>query len=130
MDYIGVFRPRTGQWFLSTANATYTVANTTATPTVLRYKDGHGKTITETVGLVSPLVGQLQTDLPSSYTNVTTPRADLAAHPATRLIFTSREALPAPFNHAQRGIRLGTLDRNDAIDLVSQLSELFSVLAE
>lgn len=43
------------------------------------------------------------------------------AHPATRLVFTSREALPAPFNQAQWGLRLGTLDRNDAIDLVSQV---------
>jgi tetratricopeptide (TPR) repeat protein len=45
----------------------------------------------------------------------------LAAHPATRLVFTSREALPAPFNHAQRSLRLGTLDRTDALELVSQV---------
>ena len=45
----------------------------------------------------------------------------LAAHPATRLLFTSREALPAPFNDRQRDLSLGTLDRNEAIDLVSQV---------
>src|SRR5262245_18607956 len=45
----------------------------------------------------------------------------LASHPTTRLLFTSREALPVPFNHARCVIRLGTLDRNDAIDLVSQV---------
>lgn len=43
------------------------------------------------------------------------------AHPATRLLFTSREALPAPFNHLRQGLRLGTLDCNDAIELVSQV---------
>ena len=70
--------------------ATYKVANTTATPTVIRYKDGRGKTITETVDLVSPLVGQLTTDLPDSYTDVRTPRADLAGdgHGGTIAAFT------------------------------------------
>ncbi|MGH7598229.1 MAG: CHAT domain-containing protein, partial [bacterium] len=45
----------------------------------------------------------------------------LTAHPATRLVFTSREALPAPFNHKLREIVLGPLDRNDAIELVSSV---------
>ena len=45
----------------------------------------------------------------------------LNADPTTRLVFTSREALPGPFNHSRQGIRLGTLDRTDAIDLVSQV---------
>jgi tetratricopeptide (TPR) repeat protein len=43
------------------------------------------------------------------------------AHPATRLLFTSREALPPPFNHPRQTVRLSTLDRNDAIELVSQV---------
>ena len=58
--------------------ASYTVANNTASPTVIKYKDGHGKTVTETIDLVTPLVGQLQTDLPDSFTEIETPRADLA----------------------------------------------------
>lgn len=45
----------------------------------------------------------------------------LASHPATRLVFTSREALPAPFDHKVREIVLGPLDRNDAIELVSSV---------
>ncbi len=43
----------------------------------------------------------------------------LDAHASTRLIFTSREALPAPFNRHHRP--LSTLERTDAIDLVSQV---------
>ncbi len=45
----------------------------------------------------------------------------LDADPATRLVFTSREALPAPFDHAGRAIALGALSREDAIALVSQV---------
>ena len=45
----------------------------------------------------------------------------LNADPSTRIVFTSREPLPSPFNHAQRHIRLGALDRNDAIALVSEV---------
>ncbi|HEY3227755.1 MAG TPA: tetratricopeptide repeat protein, partial [Roseiflexaceae bacterium] len=45
----------------------------------------------------------------------------LEAGPATRLLFTSREALPAPFDHAQRTIGLGALSRTDAIALVGQV---------
>ena len=45
----------------------------------------------------------------------------LNADPATRLLFTSRESLPAPFDHRQREIRLGALSREDAIELVSQV---------
>ncbi|MGH7492398.1 MAG: CHAT domain-containing protein [bacterium] len=45
----------------------------------------------------------------------------LTANPATRLVFTSREALPAPFSHKTREIGLGPLDRNDAIELVSSV---------
>ncbi|MGE0823940.1 MAG: TIR domain-containing protein [Candidatus Binatia bacterium] len=45
----------------------------------------------------------------------------LKADPATRLLFTSREALPEPFNHTRRGVRLGALGQEDAITLVSQV---------
>src|SRR5436305_1002532 len=73
-----------------TVVASYTVANTTAAPTAISYKDGHGKTVTETINLVSPLVGQLQTDLPDTFTDVRTPRADLAGdgHGGTIAAFT------------------------------------------
>ena len=50
-------------------------------------------------------------------------RALLHAHPATRIVFTSREPLPAPFDHRQREIHLGALSRDDAIELVSQVME-------
>src|SRR5262249_16596368 len=43
----------------------------------------------------------------------------LDADASMRLIFTSREALPAPFN--RHCLRLSTLERTDAIDLVSQV---------
>ncbi|MBI3246550.1 MAG: tetratricopeptide repeat protein [Deltaproteobacteria bacterium] len=43
------------------------------------------------------------------------------AHPTTRLLFTSREALPAPFNQPRQCLPLSTLDQKDAIELVSQV---------
>ncbi len=45
----------------------------------------------------------------------------LGAEPRTRLVFTSRESLPAPFAHARCERELGALDRRDAIELVSQV---------
>lgn len=45
----------------------------------------------------------------------------LAADPNTRIVFTSREPLPAPFDHKRRDIWLGALDRNDAIALVGEV---------
>src|SRR5262249_34372212 len=45
----------------------------------------------------------------------------LRAHPATRIVFTSRERLPAPFDHPQREIPLGQLSREDAVEFVSQV---------
>ena len=45
----------------------------------------------------------------------------LDADPATRLVFTSREPLPEPFAHRHRLAELRELDRNDAIELVSQV---------
>ena len=45
----------------------------------------------------------------------------LAAADRTRLVFTSREALPAPFDHPRRVAKLGELDRGDAIELVMQV---------
>ncbi len=48
----------------------------------------------------------------------------LNANPATRIVFTSRERLPTPFNHSRRDVRLGALDRTDAIALVSEVMKL------
>ena len=45
----------------------------------------------------------------------------LNADPSTRLVFTSREPLPSPFDHARRDVWLGALDRTDAIALVSDV---------
>jgi tetratricopeptide (TPR) repeat protein len=45
----------------------------------------------------------------------------LRAHPATRIVFTSRESLPAPFHHRHRERALGRLSQTDAIELVSQV---------
>ncbi|MDQ3011405.1 MAG: tetratricopeptide repeat protein, partial [Acidobacteriota bacterium] len=45
----------------------------------------------------------------------------LRAHTATRIVFTSRESLPAPFDHPQREITLGQLSSEDAVELVSQV---------
>jgi tetratricopeptide (TPR) repeat protein len=45
----------------------------------------------------------------------------LDADPATRVLFTTREPLPTPFDHRHREITLGALSREDAIELVSQV---------
>ncbi len=45
----------------------------------------------------------------------------LAASPECRLLFTSRELLPAPFGRAKNTMELGRLDRNEAIQLVEQV---------
>lgn len=58
--------------------ASYTVTNVTGTPTEITYKDGKGISQTETVDLVLPLVGQIQTTLPGSFTDLSTPHADVA----------------------------------------------------
>lgn len=45
----------------------------------------------------------------------------LAADPRTRVVFTSREALPAPFADPAAHRELGPLHRDDAIELVTQV---------
>jgi len=45
----------------------------------------------------------------------------LDADPATRIVFTSRESLPAPFDNKRREIALGALSRTDAIALVAEV---------
>ncbi len=45
----------------------------------------------------------------------------LEADPATRILFTSRESLPAPFDNKRNEIRLGALSREDAIKLVGEV---------
>ncbi len=59
---------------------TYRVKNTTAAPTQISYPDGSGKTVTESIDLVTPLVGQLALDLPKGFTDVSSTgnRADQA----------------------------------------------------
>lgn len=61
---------------------TYRVKNVSATPTEITYQDGSGKTVTETVDVVTPYVGQLQLDLPASFDDVRTTddRADQAGN--------------------------------------------------
>jgi hypothetical protein len=45
----------------------------------------------------------------------------LAASPECRLLFTSRELLPAPFGRAKNTVELGRLDKNEAVQLVEQV---------
>ncbi|MEK7833634.1 MAG: CHAT domain-containing protein, partial [Acidobacteriota bacterium] len=48
-------------------------------------------------------------------------QALLGAHPATRIVFTSRELLPRPFANPDRVIPLDRLSREDAVELVSRV---------
>jgi tetratricopeptide (TPR) repeat protein len=45
----------------------------------------------------------------------------LEASPVTRLVFTTRESLPAPFDDRRREISLGALAREDAVRLVGEV---------
>jgi hypothetical protein len=45
----------------------------------------------------------------------------LEAHAATRIVFTSREPLPAPFDDRRTAIMLGALTREDAIKIVGEV---------
>jgi tetratricopeptide (TPR) repeat protein len=45
----------------------------------------------------------------------------LEASPSTRLVFTTREPLPAPFDNMRREILLGALSREDAVRLVGEV---------
>lgn len=45
----------------------------------------------------------------------------LEADTATRIVFTTREPLPAPFGNRRREIVLGALSRDDAVELVSEV---------
>jgi tetratricopeptide (TPR) repeat protein len=48
-------------------------------------------------------------------------RSLMQADGRTRLLFTTREPLPEPFNHRHREITLGALSREDAIELVGEM---------
>jgi putative membrane protein len=73
-------------------DVTYKVVNTTGEPTDISYPDGHGKTVNETVNIVTPYVGQLALDLPKSFDTIssTANRADQAGdgHGGRLLTFT------------------------------------------
>lgn len=56
----------------------YTVENTTAEPTEISFIDFEGKTVTKTVDVVTPYVGQLTTTLPASFRELRSNRADIA----------------------------------------------------
>ena len=45
----------------------------------------------------------------------------LEADAATRIVFTTREPLPTPFDHKRKEIVLGALSRDDAVELVSEV---------
>jgi tetratricopeptide (TPR) repeat protein len=65
--------------------------------------------------LASPPVGGIEGGLGELFTRL------LATDRHTRLVFTSREALPAPFApDGRRYLRLGRLSRDDGIELVEQ----------
>ncbi len=66
----------------------------------------------------APRVPRGSTEVDAIFTHC---QALLRAHPATRIVFTSREALPAPFHHNQREVGLGALSRADAVELVCEV---------
>jgi putative membrane protein len=79
--------------------ATYTVTNVSGVPTPVSWKDGKGATHTETVNLVTPLVGQIQTTLPGRFTDLATPAADVAADGRGGSILTYSMVLFSPIGN-------------------------------
>ena len=80
------------------------------------------------------VIDNMESVLPDSQGNIPTGVADvsellklgqqlLAASPNCRLIFTSREALPAPFDLGKNTIKLGRLSQHEAIELVEQVMQ-------
>jgi putative membrane protein len=69
---------------------TYTVKNATAKQETISYPDGKGGTKTETVEVPVPIVGQMEAALPPSFTEVSSPQANLAGdgQGGTRAAFT------------------------------------------
>ena len=80
--------------------ATYKVTNVSGTPTDITWKDGKGVSHTETVDLVTPLVGQVRTTLPGSYSDLVTPPADVAADGRGGTILTYSMVLFEPIGEA------------------------------
>ncbi|MGZ4535335.1 MAG: hypothetical protein ACXVXE_07305 [Nocardioidaceae bacterium] len=68
----------------------YTVTNVTGAPQRLTFADGKGGTVTKTVDVPIPMVGSLTTTTPSSFTNVTSPQANMGGdgQGGTSLSFT------------------------------------------
>lgn len=58
---------------------TYVVRNTTAEPTVIRFKDGTGKEVVETADIVTPYVGRLAVAVPSGFRDVSADGAEVLA---------------------------------------------------
>jgi putative membrane protein len=79
--------------------ATYTVTNVSGVATPVSWKDGKGVTHTETVDLVTPLVGQISTTLPGSFTDLATPAADVAADGRGGTILTYSMVLFGPIGN-------------------------------
>ncbi|HWH30342.1 MAG TPA: hypothetical protein VNU26_15555, partial [Mycobacteriales bacterium] len=59
-----------------TLETTYTVVNRTSEPTEITYQNGKGEDVTETVDVVTPYVGRLALELPSSFKDVQAEGAD------------------------------------------------------
>jgi tetratricopeptide (TPR) repeat protein len=67
-------------------------------------------------------LGQTSSGKPSSFAEIAALCQQLLrAHPATRLLFTSRETLAAPFHHHRCELRLQRLAQSDAIELVRRI---------
>ena len=94
---------------------TYHISNTTAEPTELTYKDGLGNDVTETVDVVTPYVGQLAIDLPSSFRNIasTDDRADQAGDGHGGRILTFTMVLFEPIGQVEQELGF-TADVDDA----------------
>ena len=80
------------------------------------------------------VIDNMESVLPDSQGNIPAGVADvgellklgqqlLNASPNCRLIFTSRESLPTPFNQGKNTIKLGRLSQHEAIELVEQVMQ-------
>lgn len=99
--------------------ATYTVANVSGVATPVSWKDGKGATHTEDVDLVTPLVGQISTTLPGSFTDLATPAADVAADGRGGTILTYSMVLFGPIGQETQTFTWSGHVRNGEVPAVT-----------
>jgi hypothetical protein len=102
--------------------ATYKTMDEARLPVERALRDQHVLLVVDNIESILPSQNDLEIGMSSAHEEIFDPLTKLLdASPQTRLLLTSRETLPAPFNHPKQHLRLGALSQTDAINLVSHV---------